>query len=858
MFESLENRLCMSGSTNSVSLVNGILDIQGNSTNASNLTANLVNSGKSIDASADNGHAMTVPLSSVKGISIVGGSGSDYIFVDSGITLPVTINGGNGNDAVRGGGGFNTIIEGNGNDWISGRGSKNSITAGNGNDTLLGSAGNDTLIAGNGNDSLDGADGNDILTAGNGTDSLTGDSGNDTLTAGTGKDIVNGGLGNDSLIVGNGPSTVIPGSGTNHITLAGSLPSVVASAGSNTVVRTGTTTTGSSGTSTGSTGTSTSGTTTATSSTSGSSSSSTSGSTSTTVTPAATVGSTSWATASAGVASGTAPRAVMQVLAPEPYVGIAVVVRALNSTLGSGSAVDSNYQWNFGDPSSQYNALPGFNASHIYTKAGTYKITLTVTNDLNQVSTVASTVTIGADNRKIIYVNASSGNDNNSGTSINAPVKTAARAAALVGNNTEILFARGQEFNVGAAFKLDFKNVMVGAYGSGANPLINDTLLATGAVIFTTNSSSAVGVTIEDLTLTTLNGTQPSSTKMPMGVMAGGMDTSVVGCTFDYVEYDINASAAPVGLTAINNTSPIRGGLQGYFLWDEGTDTVVLGNAVNGSVHEHDLRTSGATELLIMDNSFGNYDGKGCIEIHVGAFAWIDSNSVTSGDIRVGPLGLWGEPVDTTSNCVIQNNSVYNSDIAVYPGAQHINIRDNIIHTSGGPMIDVRGQDGLGRQSTDIQILNNTGISSGSTGQFLDVENYTQGILLENNLLVQPTLVTGGYSTAPVYVDASNLDSFTYINGNVWQEPKTIDKYAQGGINFVASSLSINGYLTPAAWNAEPQVGTDYFSSTPISGITPTGGIALNIDSPVQGVFADVYGNSRPTTGKWTAGASQN
>ncbi len=865
MFESLETRTFF----NSVSLVSGVLEIQGSATSGSSLTANLVNSGKSIDASADDGHAMTVALSSVKAISITGGSGNDYIFVDQGITVPVTINGGNGNDDVRGGGGSNTITEGNGNVWVSGRGSSNKITAGNGNDTLLGAAGNDTLIAGSGNDSLDGADGNDVLTAGNGTDSLTGDSGNDTLTAGTGKDIVNGGLGNDSLYVGNGPSSVIPGSGTNYVSLGGSLPSVVPSAGVNTVVRTGSTSTTGTGSSSSSSGSSTGTSSAASTSTSdtssgGISANSTSppvastGSTGGSV-PATqpSAGSTAWASTSAGVASGTAPRAIMQVLAPEPYVGIAVVVRALNSTLGSGSPDDSNYQWNFGDPSSQYNTLPGFNASHIYTNPGTYTITLTVTNDLNQVSRVSSSVWIGADNRKVIYVNANSGNDSNSGTSQNSPVKTAARASALVGNNTEILFARGQEFNLGAAFKLNYKNVLVGAYGSGANPIINDTLLATGAVIFTTNSSSAIGVTVEDLTLTTLNGTDPSATDMPMGVMAGGTDTSVVGCTFNYVEYDVNASAAPVGLTVINNSSPIRGGLQGYFLWDEGTDTTALGNTVNGSVHEHDIRTSGATELLIADNNLANYDGKGCIEIHVGSYAWIASNVVNSGDIRVGPLGLWGEPIDTTSYAVIESNYAVNTDIAVFPGAQHININNNIIDRNGGPMIDVRGQDGLGRQSADIQILNNTGISSSSTGQFLDVESYTQGIILENNLLVQPSLATGGYSTAPVYVDASNLASFSYINGNVWQQPKTIYQYAQGGINFVAPSLSVNGYLTATAWNNEAQVGTDYFSSTPMNGVIPTGGIALTIDAPVQGVFLDYFGDARPT-GKWSAGAVQN
>jgi hypothetical protein len=364
--------------------------------------------------------------------------------------------------------------------------------AGSGNDLILGSTGNDTLIAGNGNDTIDGAAGNDIITAGNGTDSLTGDSGNDTITAGTGKDVVNGGLGDDKLTVGNGPSTVIPGSGTNYMALGGSQPIVIPSAGSNTIVR-------SSSTTTPVTTPVTSPVTTPTSTTSTGS------------TTVGSVGSTQWASSFAAIASGTAPRAVMQIMAPAPYVGIAVIARALNSTLGTGTPIDANYSWNFGDPTSQFNTLPGYNASHVYTNAGTYTITLTVTNNLHQTSSVSNTVTIHADNRRAIYVNAATGNDNNNG-SINSPIKTATRALAMVADNTEIFFARGQEFNLGQAFKLNHKNVLVGAYGTGAKPIINYTAPATGAVIFTTNSNSAVGVTIQDLTMTTLNGTQPTNT----------------------------------------------------------------------------------------------------------------------------------------------------------------------------------------------------------------------------------------------------------------------------------------------------------------------------------------------------------
>jgi hypothetical protein len=341
-----------------------------------------------------------------------------------------------------------------------------------------------------------------------------------------------------------------------------------------------------------------------------------------------------------------------------------------------------------------------------------------------------------------------------------------------------------------------------------------------------------------------------------MGVMAGGQDTSVLRCTFKYVEYDINASGAPVGLTVFDNSSPINGGLQGYFLWDEGVDTTLVGNTVNGSVHEHIVRTSGASEILAAQNNFSNFDGKGCIEIHEGSFAWIDSNTVNSGDIRVGPLGLWGESVSLgTDNCVIQNNHVVNSAINVYPGAHTISIRDNIIWRNTAQMIDVQGQDGLGRQSSDIRIFNNTGISTGSTGNFVKIESHTNGILLENNLLVQPNLAVGGYNAAPVFVAEGDLSSFTYISGNVWQQPGTFYSTANGGVNYVGGT-----YLTAAAWNSKNNVGTDFFYNVTINsstGAPAVGSPVASAASAVAGVFTDINGNARSATGSWTAGAVQ-
>jgi len=77
------------------------------------------------------------------------------------------------------------------------------MNGGNGNDALWGRNGDDTLNGGDGNDELNGENGNDILNGDAGNDTLNGGTGNDILNGGAGNDTLNGGTGNDILNGGN-------------------------------------------------------------------------------------------------------------------------------------------------------------------------------------------------------------------------------------------------------------------------------------------------------------------------------------------------------------------------------------------------------------------------------------------------------------------------------------------------------------------------------------------------------------------------------------------------------------------------------------------------------------------------------
>ena len=88
--------------------------------------------------------------SSIKSISVSAGGGDDKVSIARSVTLPSTLNGGDGNDDLSGGGGADTIDGGAGADRITG---------GLGSDKLSGGAGNDSIFAADGaKDTVDGGD----------------------------------------------------------------------------------------------------------------------------------------------------------------------------------------------------------------------------------------------------------------------------------------------------------------------------------------------------------------------------------------------------------------------------------------------------------------------------------------------------------------------------------------------------------------------------------------------------------------------------------------------------------------------------------------------------------------------------
>lgn len=164
-----------------------------------------------------NGKKQTFTGKDKDNLVIKAGDGNDTVTVGKGVTVKLTIDGGDGNDNLQGGDGDDTITGGKGNDTIEAGAGDDTVDGGDGRDYINGSKGKDKLAGGNGNDVIYGGDDADTIDGGDGDDYLEGSKGNDTLTGGAGNDVLSGGIGDDTLKGGDGNDVIYAGEGKDDI-----------------------------------------------------------------------------------------------------------------------------------------------------------------------------------------------------------------------------------------------------------------------------------------------------------------------------------------------------------------------------------------------------------------------------------------------------------------------------------------------------------------------------------------------------------------------------------------------------------------------------------------------------------------
>ena len=136
--------------------------------------------------------------SAIRSITVVGTQQNDRIELNTltAADLPAlrstSLNGGTGNDTIRGSFTADILNGQSGNDYLEGNAGKDKCSGGSGNDTIYGGNGNDTLRGESGNDRLYGQNGNDKANGGSGNDYIRGGNGDDTVDGGSGSNNVRG------------------------------------------------------------------------------------------------------------------------------------------------------------------------------------------------------------------------------------------------------------------------------------------------------------------------------------------------------------------------------------------------------------------------------------------------------------------------------------------------------------------------------------------------------------------------------------------------------------------------------------------------------------------------------------------
>ncbi len=549
---------------------------------------------------------------------------------------------------------------------------------------------------------------------------------------------------------------------------------------------------------------------------------------------------------SAGTVTDTGTRAEVSLLDDVIYAGQSVHADAWATELGVGDWNDATFAWTFEDADGRSTSYRGFVAGHLYEKAGTYDVTLTVRDEAGFVHEASKEVRVAASSRRLVHIDAWSGSDDHDGRTASRAVRTAERAQEILestGDHVEILFRRGQSHDVATTFELRNDDIVLGAYGGGQKPVVNWVGEQDNHRSIVTVAPQAQGVTVRDLHLDVPDAHAHTDKRGASAVTAGGRGVAVVNNTFGAVINAVNANGKPDGLLVRGNQAASETGIRAYFVWGEGSRVSILDNFVANSTREHVVRlSSGIKGVTISGNNFNNisrrpdgdrYDTvKTAINVQHGSFAYVTNNTLV-GDNAMGPLGKGDGLSHTEARFEYavweHNDHVGGGSMFLNHGLEHADFRFNAMANDDSVAVHMEGYDGrFSRGVVDMTIHGNFASNQGTYGGFLNVWAGAREVTLTDNVYVAPALNV--FPEAVLRIRGS-VDSFTHIGGNIWPASHA-GGYHDGGVHHLGgSSNDLAGYQSPQEWNALRQVSGDRFVDVDASVLgTLIGSISDNAD----------------------------
>lgn len=507
------------------------------------------------------------------------------------------------------------------------------------------------------------------------------------------------------------------------------------------------------------------------------------------------------------------------------------------------------YRWDFGDPTAgtwsagaqsgvnSKNAAVGPMAGHVFETSGTYIVSLTA-SDGTATSTKTRTVTVGNADTVFSGTNTicfSTGADFTGcpGGATTATVATFASAAASAAPGKRVLLRKGDTFTASATVTIAASDTgspwIVGAFGSGANPIIQRTA-GFNTDVAVLNLSGASTPTMKDIRLMDLT-FDGSLATLPIQGLAlgtnGGVDqVTVLRLTanslrlmVDIVDSLLNGGSytahhiwdqwavvdgsvtnPPTG-TASTSTWPYMSYMSGERLFYAGNSADLNGGAAVGVSHV--ARFTYLGKSIISNNSLLRPGpSEHALKLHGPDWSsgvaptgqvWANSycagytckNVISDNKLQAGAGTTWIMAIgteDTSSEHHLQDHIIERNWVIAGAGTQRgINywhtygtIRNNLVNMSGGTAHSAiyigrrQSQDTLNLPGDHIWVYNNTGYSSDTDNDFKGIEVYsdTTNAFGSNNLFYAPN-DSGAVTSGPITVsnNTSNLHTDPTFSG---------------------------------------------------------------------------------------------
>jgi hypothetical protein len=476
------------------------------------------------------------------------------------------------------------------------------------------------------------------------------------------------------------------------------------------------------------------------------------------------------------------------------------------------------YEWCWGDDGAYGNIqTAGSTAAHCYQQPGTYTVTCKMTDRSGNVTWAGGTVVVAAAARTRIYCSLE-GNDLSSGLSAGQAVKTLARALTLVGNDTELLLRAGDIFQVTRSIPIACKNVVVGKYWTGTNPVINYSGTESPGMIFKTRGA-------QDLTIRDLQFTSSSATPA-RGVEAAGQNITVLGCFFGTLGDGVNAELAPSGLLVQQCSTLTSTCVRGYCVYLGGSMVVLQGNSFLGAGLA--CVRGDPSYTLLYGNTFINAT-RSNVTLQKGSYGTVAGNTFSGMGLNLGPLGGADgakQPEARTTYTIVRDNlmtlvdsgGLYRSHLQLCHGLEGCWVFNNILLCNGTFAIILDGySSSYARGVVDLVIEHTTGVNTSANGGFLRVNGVTEGLVLEHNLYSDAVLAVGGNENAVLFFKSSDLAGLDSSKENSWP---VVVKSGVGETFFIApgwGGYEAAGYARGALWNTYSQVDGDLLQTVVLS-----------------------------------------